>query len=118
MIGTNNIGHNPEEKPEWVAAGVTKIVETIHEKLRKTKVLLLGVFPRAGKDSPFRATITAINVELAKLDDGKKTHYLDIGHVFLDAQGDIPHDVMAEGCIPPPRVTSCGTARCSRRSTR
>ena len=52
MIGTNNVGHFQDEQPEWAAAGVKKIVETIREKLPETKVLLLGVFPRDAKDSP------------------------------------------------------------------
>ncbi|MCX6967593.1 MAG: GDSL-type esterase/lipase family protein [Verrucomicrobia bacterium] len=100
MIGTNNIGHYQDEKPEWVAAGVQKIVETVHQKLPDTKVLLLGVFPRATSNSPVRQKIAAINQIIRKLDDGKKTRYLDIGKVFLDAQDEIPKDVMSDGLHP------------------
>ncbi|MEI8234483.1 MAG: GDSL-type esterase/lipase family protein [Verrucomicrobiota bacterium] len=100
MIGTNNIGHFPNEEPEWAAAGVQKIVETIHQKLPATKVLLLGVFPRATKDSVLRKKVEAINAIICKLDDGKKTRYLDISKVFLDAQGEIPKDVMPDGLHP------------------
>ena len=28
LIGTNNLGHEPHEKPEWAAAGVRKVVDT------------------------------------------------------------------------------------------
>lgn len=100
MIGTNNIGQHKDEKPEWTAAGIKKVVETIHAKLPQTKVLLLAVFPRNAKAAPVRAEVDAINAEIAKLDDGKTTRYLDIGHVFLDGQGEIPHDVMADGLHP------------------
>jgi lysophospholipase L1-like esterase len=100
MIGTNNIGQISDEKPEWVAAGIQKIVETLHAKLPKTKVLLLGVFPRGTKDSPQRARVSSINPLIAKLDDGAKTRYLDIGHVFLDEKGEIPADIMPDKLHP------------------
>ena len=100
MIGTNNIGHFREEKPEWAAAGVEKIVETIHAKLPDAKVLLLGVFPRGDKDSPARKKVEAINRILSKLDDGKKTLYLDLSKAFLNADGEIPTDVMPDGLHP------------------
>ena len=61
MIGTNNIGHSAEEKPEWAAAGVKKIVTTVHEKLPNAKVLLLAVFPRDQKDSDHRKAVNGIN---------------------------------------------------------
>src|SRR5207237_9355722 len=46
MIGTNNSGRDSAEQ---IAEGITLIVKTIQEKSPKTKVLLLGVFPRAEK---------------------------------------------------------------------
>jgi beta-glucosidase len=97
MIGTNNTGR---DKPEWIAAGVKKIVDTIHTKLPETKVLLLAVFPRGAKDSSGRKNVAAVNEIICKLDDGQKTRYLDIGKSFLDAEGQIPKDVMADGLHP------------------
>lgn len=96
MIGTNNFGHFPDEKPEWVAAGVAKLVETIHEKLPNTKLLLLGIFPRDNPNTPNRLKITEANALISKLHDGKKTWYLDITKVLLDEQGAIPRDVMPD----------------------
>ena len=100
MIGTNNVGHFKDEEPEWAAAGVKRIVETIHRKLPQTKVLLLGVFPRDAKDSPTRKKVEALNHIIAKLDDGQKTRYLDIGKEFLDAEGEIPKDIMPDRLHP------------------
>jgi beta-glucosidase len=100
MIGTNNIGHFPNEEPEWAAAGVQKIVEKIHQKLPDTKVLLLGVFPRGAKASVERQKVEAINQIIRKLDDGKKTRYLDISKVFLNEQGEIPQTIMPDGLHP------------------
>lgn len=45
MIGTNNIGHG-SSNPEQTAAGVKAIVAKLRAKLPKTKILLLGIFPR------------------------------------------------------------------------
>ena len=100
MIGTNNIGQRPADKAGWAAAGVAKIVETIHEKLPDSKVLLLGIFPRDDKNSEPRAEVVKINAIIAKLDDGGKTRYLDISEVFLDGNGEIPKDVMADKLHP------------------
>ena len=100
MIGTNNIGHIADEQPEWTAGGIRKIVKTVHEKLPDAKVLLLGVFPREGKDSRHRKQITEINAIIRKLDDGKATRFLDLTAKFTDANGEIPKDIMPDGLHP------------------
>lgn len=100
MIGTNNIGHKPADEPEWAAAGVVKIVQIFREKLPDTKILLLGVFPRDHKESKTRADVAAINETIRKLDDGNMIRYLDIGNVFLDGNGEIPHDIMLDRLHP------------------
>lgn len=100
MIGTNNIGQDKGENPEWTAGGVKKILEVIREKLPSTKVLLLGVFPRDAKDSQKRAATVTINEIISKYGDGNKVQYLDIGRVFLDANGEILTDVMPDRLHP------------------
>lgn len=100
MIGTNNIGQNADEKPEWAAAGVKKIVDTVREKLPNARILLLGVFPRGTADSPQRKAVNEINEIISKYGDGKTVSYLDIGKVFLDENGEIPADVMPDKLHP------------------
>jgi beta-glucosidase len=100
MIGTNNIGHAPADQPEWAAAGVVKIVQTIREKLPDSRILLLGVFARDTPGSVHRNAVASINEIISKLDDGKMIRYLDIGRVFLDADGNIPTDVMRDKLHP------------------
>ena len=101
LIGTNNLGHLPGEKPEWVAAGITAVVESVHQKLPDTKVLVMGVFPRGRvKNDPIRAKIVAVNQILRKLDDGRKIRYLDIGAKFVAEDGSIPEDLMADNLHP------------------
>lgn len=100
MIGTNNIGHIADERPEWTADGIKKIVKTVREKLPDANVLLLGVFPREGKASRHRQQIGEINAIISKLDDGKHTRYLDLTSKFTDTNGGIPKDIMPDGLHP------------------
>jgi lysophospholipase L1-like esterase len=95
MIGTNNMGGNAAEQ---IAAGVTAIVKEIHKRSPGTKVLLLGIFPRAEKaDNPVRAKIKETNAIIAKLDDGgKSVQYLDIGEKFLEADGSLSREIMPD----------------------
>lgn len=102
MIGTNNSGAYSAEE---IARADRKIVTEIHAKLPDTKVLLLGVFPRGAdpkdpKVAATRAKLKAVNADIAKLDDGNKTRYLDIGDKFLDAEGNLPPDIMPDALHP------------------
>jgi lysophospholipase L1-like esterase len=105
MIGTNNIGSNTDEQ---IIAADTKIVSELHAKLPNTKVLVLGIFPRgadpkAPKTAALRERIKTINAALAKLDDGNKTRYLDIGDKFLEPDGSITKEMMPDALHPTPK---------------
>jgi lysophospholipase L1-like esterase len=97
MIGTNNTRAN---SPAEIAEGIGAIVLELQKDFPQAKILLLGIFPRSTPVDPVRAQIAEINSIIAKLDDGDKVHYLDIGKVFLDANGNIPLDVMSDGLHP------------------
>ena len=47
-----------------------------------------------------RAKLTTVNAALAKLDDGDKMRYLDIGDKFLSKDGSLSKDVMKDGLHP------------------
>lgn len=94
MIGTNNLGANTNEE---IVAGISAIVKKLNDKLPKTKVLLLGVFPRAEKaDHPLRARIKSINEEIAKLNNDKTVYYKNFGNRFLAEDGSLPKAVMPD----------------------
>lgn len=95
MIGTNNSG---ADSAEGIAKGVTVIVNTIREKQPQAKILLLAVFPRGEKESPNpgRAKLKEVNATIAKLDDGKNVHFLDIGEKFLQPDGSITKEIMPD----------------------
>jgi lysophospholipase L1-like esterase len=100
MIGTNNTGKEKDGSPRnstaEVIAGVTAVVKQIRAKLPQSKLLLLAIFPRGTPDAPERAQISEINAAIAKLDDGKMVKFLDIGKVFLAADGSIPRTIMPD----------------------
>ncbi len=97
MIGTNNVGSNT---PEEIAKGVTVIVETIRAKQPQAKILLLAVFPRGdkptGKLGAANEKLTQVNAIIAKLDDGKHIHFLDIGSKFPLVDGALTPEVMPD----------------------
>jgi len=98
MIGTNNTAANTA--PE-IAECIGAVVLQLQRDFPNAKILLLGVFPhgRTAKE-PVRATIAEINRTISKLHDGSRVHYLDIGAAFLDAEGNIPQDVMSDALHP------------------
>jgi lysophospholipase L1-like esterase len=96
LIGTNNIGNFEDERPEWIASGIKQIVATVHERLPAARVLLLGIFPRDGKESAGRKIAREVNEVVRGLDDGDKTRFLDIGESFLDRDGNILPDVIPD----------------------
>jgi len=93
MIGTNNTGRNTAAE---IAEGVGAVVLELQRDFPDAKILLLGIFPRGRPTDTARATIAEINRTIAKLHDGNRVHYLDIGAHFLAADGTIPADVMSD----------------------
>jgi lysophospholipase L1-like esterase len=92
MIGTNNMGNNSAQE---IADGIKAVVKEFCSRLPKSKLLLLGIFPRSDKpEHEIRRKIKDVNQEIAKLDDGKSIRYLDIGEKFLDAKGVLSEDIM------------------------
>lgn len=93
MIGTNNAG---ADSADDIAQGITAIVSLLREKLPESNILLLGVFPRGETPNPDREKLDAVNARVARLDDGGKVHFLDIGPSFLEADGTIRKEVMPD----------------------
>ncbi|MEJ1933883.1 GDSL-type esterase/lipase family protein [Nostoc sp. NIES-2111] len=97
MIGTNNMSINTTEE---IAAGVTAICEELQLRLPQAKILLVGIFPRGATADAGRDKIAAVNRELAKLDGKRNVTYVDIGKVFLEADGSIAAAIMNDFLHP------------------
>jgi len=102
MIGTNNTGGHSAAQ---IAGGIKAIIEELRKQKPEMKILLLGVFPRAGgvkkEDTVAPAEklnpkIKAINDIISKFDDGKMVFYKDIGAKFLNAEGGLEKKVMPD----------------------
>ena len=100
LIGINNILQCPDDKPEWIAAAIQKVTETVQARIPETKVLLMGILPGRWGHVQAQPRIAAVNQLLARLDDGKKTRFLDIGASFLTPTGEVNRDLLPDRLHP------------------
>ena len=99
LIGTNNTAHNTADE---IAAGVEKIVRTLHGKLPAAKVIVLNLLPRA--DSPQderRIKLQEVNEKLAAFDDGKNIFFLKLWDEFLNADGTLKRTELMPDALHP-----------------
>lgn len=102
MIGTNNTGHRQDPASD-TAAGIEAIVKDLRQRLPETKILLLSVFPRgATSEDPLRKINVGINEIIPKLAGDGHVTYLDLTDKFIDADGNIPTDIMPDMLHPNP----------------
>jgi N-acetylglucosamine-6-sulfatase len=94
LIGTNNapIATNP---PNQIASGVRKIIRAIHLRSPQTKVLLMGIFPRASPSAD--AKNREVNALIARFHDGRRVYYLDIRRKLVRPDGTVGRDIMPDG---------------------
>jgi len=93
MIGTNNAS---SATPDEIAQGITAITKELHRRLPKTRILLLGVFPRDQKPSARRDKLKSVNDKIAMLDDGSQLRFLNIEKAFLNEDGTISPKIMPD----------------------
>ncbi len=99
LVGTNNLANNTEDQ---VVDGVAAVVDRVRARLPGSKILLLGIFPRApGLDRDEASAepeprVARVNTRIAGLADGRAVRYLDIGARFLDEDGRIPRGIMPD----------------------
>lgn len=99
MIGTNNSNKDDNTESD-ILAGITAIVQQIRTRQPATKILLLGIFPRSANFSTQRGKILQVNQALAKLADGDKIHFLDIGPNLIEKDGTIAKSIMPDALHP------------------
>lgn len=99
MVGVENLiaGFSPEE----TAAGVRALVSRLRSGLPNTRVLVVSLLP-AGQapGDPLRARIEATNRELGALAEPKRVVVVDVGGMFIDADGTISPAVMSDFSMP------------------
>jgi lysophospholipase L1-like esterase/uncharacterized protein (DUF2141 family) len=102
LIGTNNlVFSNHDETPGETAEGIKAVVQTIRTLSPQTRILLLGLLPRGQSgDNPLRAEIERVNAMIAGLADSPYVTYLDLGALFLNPNGSIASNLMADFLHP------------------
>jgi lysophospholipase L1-like esterase len=86
LIGTNNtaVGNSAED----IAAGIETICAAIHQKLPKSKVVLLGVLTRLDEKKPRPSATEKVNALLAaRLSHVPWLYYCDFDSGFRQADG-------------------------------
>ncbi len=101
LIGTNNASRS---KLEEIPEGIRAIVERLRTRLPKTKVLLLGIFPR-GKDNedPWRQINNKVNERISRFADGQMVFYLDIGRELVADDGTTSKEILRDLLHPAPK---------------
>lgn len=101
LIGTNNrtgTQNARQNTPAEIAEGVSAICTTIHKKVPKCKVLLLGVLPRSPEH--FVKPIEEINKLLAPLEKEDYITFLNMRDQFGDKEGLPKKELMHDGVHP------------------
>ena len=111
MLGTNNIGWSP---PEETAAALGVILEKLHTRFPKAKILLFAIFARDEPGTKLRQINDGVNAIISKFDGHWNIKYIDLnsrlagpdGHrrpglywdaTHLTAQG---YEVWADALVP------------------
>ncbi len=96
MIGTNNGGDPAEE----VALGIKAIITDVQQRSPATRILLLGIFPRAEQAADgARKKNEAVNKIIATYAyplDPRRVVFMDIGAKFLTPDGVLSKDIMPD----------------------
>lgn len=104
LIGTNNTDGNHYlniTQPEELADGIWKICRIIRNKLPKTQILLLGIFPYGYKPNNRDNINKATNKIISDFPNRDNyIHYRDIGSVFVDADSKVKKSLMPDFLHP------------------
>jgi len=96
LAGTNNLDKDPDEV---IVSGIEEIVEMIQAKLKGTKIVVLGLFPRNNTEAGinYGQKIAGINRQLAVQYAGTEITFKDIGAILMNEIGIISKAIMPDG---------------------
>ena len=96
LAGTNNLDKNNNES---ILIGIQEIVSIVQEKLKNTKIVLLGLLPRNldGTGINYPQRIRAINKQLACFYANTNVIFKDIGIELINKHGTVDATIMPDG---------------------
>lgn len=96
LAGTNNLDKDSEE---MIFNGIREIVEIVEDKLRNTKIVVLGLLPRNLNETGinYSQKIDRINKQLDTLYANSEIIYRDIGIDLINEQGVVSERIMPDG---------------------
>jgi len=96
LIGTNNTMQR-KDPPQDIAAGVSLILDAIQKRFPETQILLYGIFPLGqSPKNPARLNNTATNELLAKFENHKNIHFIDLGPQFVHEDGTLKEELFRD----------------------
>jgi hexosaminidase len=96
-IGTNNLGLNTVDE---VVDGIDAICQEVHRQLPKTKILVLGILPRADA-SRLKAQPDQVNFKMqTRLHPREYIDVFDAGNAFLTRAGELRKELFSDGLHP------------------
>lgn len=99
LIGTNNLSEG--QSPEATASGIAAVVDAIHKVSPSTRVLLVGLLPRAsGADDPHSPEVEQVNAIVRGWSIGVGVDFVDPARAFLGPDGRIGWDLTTDGLHP------------------
>lgn len=102
MIGTNNTGHRMEQ-PQYIAKGVSEIITQLKQRLPKTKILLLAIFPRgAWPNDELRVNNEKTNQLLEQIAVQQQILFANFNGEFLTESGELSTKIMPDLLHPNP----------------
>jgi len=100
LIGVNNIAWGPQHTVAQTADGILRVVQTVHQKMPETRILLMGLLPRGDEErtGSFRWQEGAeVNAILESKIDEEHLFYLYIGEQLIEENGTVKEDVFLDG---------------------
>jgi lysophospholipase L1-like esterase len=93
MIGVNNLHHNTDDE---IVAGLEMLLQAVKVRQPRAGIRLMGILP--WRDHEQR--ILALNLRIAQLAADSRVNYGDIGHIFLQPDGQIDESLFSDGLHP------------------
>jgi beta-glucosidase len=109
MIGSNN-SETDDYSADQIAGGIVNIIKVLREKMPKSKILLLNMFPRGTGSRVFRVPLPDKiskgeqweknnqigTLAASEVVDDEWVFFLNINDSFLDKNGQLTRDVMPD----------------------